>query len=486
MASAMAGLGQIERPRSVQRLHWVLWRTETAILPLVVLRVAFGLLMFAGTIRFMSNGWIESFYIQPAFHFTYYGFGWVKPVAGFWLYLIYALMALLSLCIALGAFYRVSMIGFFLLFTYSELLDKTYYLNHYYFVSLFSFLLIFLPLHRSTSFDSWRQPHIRSTKVAVWALWAVRFQLCIVYFFAGVAKLKVDWLVHAMPLRIWLAARSDFPLLGGFFETSWFPYLMSWGGALYDLAIPFLLLNRRTRPWAYLAVIGFHLITGLLFPIGIFPAIMIACTLVFFDREDFERLWRWLGGSPDTWRRFTAEQPHNPAYAPTIVTKQATNLPVYSYSRLFISLIFALFFLAQLILPLRHWLYPGNVLWTEEGYRFAWNVMLAEKTGHVTFTVVDPASGRNWLVFPSDYLTYQQEKQMSFQPDMILEFAHYLQQQMQMKGIDNAAIYAEAYVSLNGRPSQLLIDPTVNLANQSNSLLPKNWILPLKADPDLN
>ena len=278
----------------LQRVQRVIY-AETSILPLVLLRIVFGLLMFVGTLRFMRNGWIDMFYIQPNFHFTYYGFGWVKPLPGVWLYAIYVAIAILALAVALGAFYRVSIIAFFVLFTYTELLDKTYYLNHYYFVSLFCFLLCFLPLHRSASLDSWRNPKLASGTVATWSLWAVRLQIGLVYFYAGVAKLKADWLFHAMPLRIWLAANSDFPILGGLFDTSWFPYLMSWGGALYDLCIPFLLLNRRTRPWAFLAVIGFHVMTGMLFAIGLFPAIMIACSLVFFSAEDFARVQGWLG-----------------------------------------------------------------------------------------------------------------------------------------------------------------------------------------------
>lgn len=130
-------------------------------------------------------------------------------------------------------------------------------------------------------------------------------------------------------------------------------------------------------------------------------------------------------------------------------------------------------------MPLRHWFYPGNVLWTEEGYRFAWHVMLAEKTGHVTFLVEAPNHNIAFPLYPSDYLTYQQEKQMSFQPDMILEFAHYLEKQMRKQGLGDVIIRAEAYVSLNGRPSQLFIDPTIDLTAKHNSLAPKSWILPL-------
>jgi hypothetical protein len=153
--------------------------------------------------------------------------------------------------------------------------------------------------------------------------------------------------------------------------------------------------------------------------------------------------------------------------------------PTYYYSPPHPALLtlLTLFFTAQLLLPLRHWLYPGDVLWTEEGFRFAWKVMLVEKTGFVTFEVTEPASGRQWTVYPADYLTTQQEKQMAFQPDMILEFAHYLAQDLKAHGFGSVEVRAEAYVSLNGRPSHLLLDPTVDLVRQTNSLAPKEWII---------
>ena len=104
--------------------------------PLVVLRVGFGLLMLAGTIRFVWKGWIDEFYIRPIFHFTYTGFEWVKPLSQEGMLLLFAAQGLAAIFIAAGFFYRVSIAGFFLLFTYVELLDKTFYLNHYYFISI--------------------------------------------------------------------------------------------------------------------------------------------------------------------------------------------------------------------------------------------------------------------------------------------------------------------------------------------------------------
>ena len=95
----------------------------------------------------------------------------------------------------------------------------------------------------------------------------------------------------------------------------------------------------------------------------------------------------------------------------------------------------------------------------------------------------DPVRDIEFPVFVTDYLTDAQARQMAYQPDMILEFAHYLQTDLRNQGIPDAAVRAEAYVSLNGRPSQLLIDPTVDLTKETNSIWPKPWILPLADDP---
>ena len=439
--SVMSARQWLERPKDI--------------LPLVVFRVGFGLLMFASTVRFMLNGWVTQFYVEPVFHFTYYGFDWVKPLPSEGMYAIFVALALLALCIAAGAFYRLSMAAFFVLFTYVELLDKSYYLNHYYFISLLSFLLIFLPLHRKWSVDARLQPALRTDFVPGWTINAVRLQLAIVYFFAGVAKLNSDWLFQAMPLTIWLRANADFPILGMLFEQRWVAYAMSWGGAAYDLTIPFFLLWAKTRPFAYVAVIGFHVLTGLLFPIGMFPWIMIVSSLIFLDEAYWQRLARVL--------RINLAKPPQTTAAPRAHACYA--------------LLLVLFFAFQLLMPLRSWLYPGNVLWTEEGFRFSWRVMLVEKAGAVTFFVSDPDSGRRWTVLPGQYLTPQQEKQMSFQPDMILQFAHYLAEQYRAQGYANVEVRAEAYVSFNGRASRLLIDPTVDLAAQDESLLHKSWIL---------
>jgi len=51
---------------------------------------------------------------------------------------------------------------------------------------------------------------------------------------------------------------------------------------------------------------------------------------------------------------------------------------------------------------------------------------------------------------------------MATQPDMILQFARHLGAVFQTKGY-HVGVYAKSYVALNGRPSQVFINPCVNL-----------------------
>lgn len=430
------------------------------IAPLITFRLLFGLLMLASLLRFMAKDWITLLYVKPTFFFSFYGFEWVKPLGEIGLYSVFIGMLICCLLITVGLFYRVAIVLFFLLFTYVELLDKTNYLNHYYFVSLVSFLLIFVPAHRSFSLDVWRKPSLRLTHIPYWVIGVFQLQLGIVYFYAGLAKLNYDWLCRAMPLSIWLAPKTDFPIIGQLFSYKITAYLFSWGGALYDLTIPFFLLIRKTRLVGYLAVIGFHVLTGALFPIGMFPYIMIALTLLFFSPTFHEQLLKTVQSFFYT-SEFTVQK--KPAFF------QANKLIVK------LLLVYVCF---QLLFPFRYLCYPNHLFWTEQGYRFSWRVMLMEKEGVITFYVKDPEKQQTWEVYNRDYLTALQEKMMSTQPDMIVQFAHYLEKIYQVKGIATPIITAEAYVSLNGRRSKLFIDPTVDLTKVEDSFRHKDWILP--------
>ena len=382
------------------------------------------------------------------------------------MYIHFALLGLASLCVALGFRYRLSIIAFFALFTYVELIDKTTYLNHYYWVSLASLLMIFLPLNRYASMDAWRNPSLRADTVQAWVVWALRAQVGVVYFFGGVAKLNPDWLLRGQPMRIWLYNSSDLFLIGPLLREEWVAFAMSWCGAAFDLTIVCWLLWRRSRPLAYAVLVVFHVATWLLFPIGMFPWIMIFASLIFFSPDWPHRLKARVLG-----RR---EPPSEP------VTGEGDD--VSPSRRVIAAAALALVFvLAQFATPLRHWAYPGNVRWNDDGYRFSWRVMLTEKTGHVRFRVTLPTLAETRLVYPEDYLTSLQTERMAYQPDMILATAHLIADDF--RSLDGAVeVRADAFVSFNGRPVARFVDPDVDLARIEPGIWPKRWVLPAPDD----
>jgi len=132
----------------------------------------------------------------------------------------------------------------------------------------------------------------------------------------------------------------------------------------------------------------------------------------------------------------------------------------------------------QVLLPLRHLLYPGDVLWTEQGFRFAWHVMLMEKDGVVDLRVHDAKSGRSWSVPATAYLTRDQARMTATQPDMILEVAHIAAADFRARGFGDVEVRADAFASLNGRPRARLVDAQVDLARIDDGLSPQAWILP--------
>jgi len=431
--------------------------------PLAVFRILFGLLMLISILRFAVNGWIEKLYIEPTFFFSYYGFGWVQPL-GEWTYLIFLICGASAIFVSLGYHYRIAIITFFLSFTYIELMDKTTYLNHYYFISILSFLMIFLPAHAYFSVDARRNKTLRSSLVPSWTIDSIKLLLGIVYLYAGLAKLNSDWLFHAMPLQIWLPSKYSLPILGELFQQTWTHYAFSWAGAIYDLTIPFLLLMKRTRLLAFGLVVLFHVLTRVLFPIGMFPYIMIVSALIFFDSNLHQNILQTVS----RWFNIHKSRFDNGG---------SYSFPTPWIKKSIVALL-ACFFLMQLLIPFRYMLYPGELFWTEQGYRFSWRVMLMEKTGYANFKIVDSQNNQSFYIDNSEFLTPFQEKQMSTQPDFILEYAHYLEKHYQGQGIKDPEIYVESYVALNGRGSQPYVRSDLDLTEVNLSFEHRNWLYP--------
>ncbi|HYD47002.1 MAG TPA: HTTM domain-containing protein [Terriglobales bacterium] len=429
---------------------------------LAVVRILFGAILFAGLVRFMAEGWIEVLYVEPKIFLKYWGFAWVGVWSRAGMYAHYALLAGLALALAAGYRTRLAAALFFIGFTYVELVDVTNYLNHYYLVSIVALLMIFLPVGQVWSWDACRTPS-PSTTVPAWVLYLLRFQVAVVYLNAGLAKLGSDWLLHAQPLGIWLAARDETPLIGSWLASGWVAYAMSWGGFLFDTTIVLWLSLRRTRPFAYALVVVFHLLTHVFFDIGLFPFLMTALATIFF--------------APDWPRRF-------PGNVSPSFSRKGQGGGSYLPSRA-AAVAIAVFCIVQVALPLRHLAYPGDVLWNEQGMRWAWKVMVREKNGSITYHVRDRDSGRSWQLSPTRYLTWRQANEMAGQPDLVLQLAHHIAADLRARGVRDPEVRAEAWVSLNGRRAALMIDPSVDLTRIDDGVTSASWILPAPQDPPL-
>ncbi len=563
---------------------------------LAAFRVLFGIMMVADLVRYYHYDWIGALYVTPQFHFTYPFFGFIRPWPDDLMYLHFFLMGVLALLIVLGLFYRAAAVLFFLSFSYVFLLDMAYYLNHFYLIVLLSFILVFVPANRVASLDKrWFSKHTSST-VPFWSLFLVRSQLFIVYFFGGVAKLNSDWL-QGEPVRMWLANRTDFPLIGGYFTQEWAVYFFAYGGLLFDLGIGFLLILKRTRVFALFMAIVFHFLNSQLFLIGIFPSLMMAATLIFAEPDWPRRLGcelrRWLtrrswlfyydgecrfckkavqwlnsldllGGVQ--WRAYQEckalpadlswEELERSAYlisgagvpyegfyafrmltlrlppllplapflwipgvdiagvrlyrwiarnrqrigtrrtdrgggarrrAPRVASRQPASGSANREPRFLesghrtwpILLFLHIYLFIQVLLPLRHWLYPGNVNWTEEGQFFAWHMKLRDKKAHLRMQITDGMTGETWEVDRAPDLAPWQGFAMLHAPDLVLQYVHHIRDRLKEGGMEQPIIKVDLMVSLNGRPHQPLLDPEVNLAEEKWTLGHADWILPL-------
>jgi vitamin K-dependent gamma-carboxylase len=440
---------------------------------LVALRVLYGAILSASMWRFVAYGWIDRFFVEPSFHFKYWGLGWVGVLPGPLMHALFWALGVLALCVALGLCFRLCAFSFVLGFGYLQAIDVTTYLNHYYLALLLGSLLTLSPAGRFGSVDAWwRRRRARAGRepmfVATAWLYLLRFQVAVVYVCAGLAKLDQDWLVSAQPLGIWLASLEDKPLLGYVLRQPWAPFVFSWAGFLFDSSIVLWLSLRRTRPYAYVLLLVFHVLTAALFPIGMFPVIMSVAALVFFEPSWPRALAAHLRRKRD-------------ASSPGANANALAAAPRVRVSRVVLGLAVA-YCLLQALLPLRFLLYPGNVRWHEQGMRFAWRVMVREKNASVTFRVTS-ANGRAYEVSPARYLTPLQEREMAGQPDLILQLAHHLRDDFAQKGLGSVAVYADVWCSLNGRRARRLIDPGVDLAAIDPGLERAAWILPAPSEP---
>ncbi|MHA7842036.1 MAG: HTTM domain-containing protein [Winogradskyella sp.] len=420
---------------------------------LIVFRIIFGLLCFLESVGAVVTGWVKRTLIDPEFTFSFIGFEWLQPLPGNWMYAYYIVMGIFGLLIMVGYKYRFSMFMFATMWTATYLMQKSSYNNHYYLLFILSFLMVLLPANRYASLDVKLNPSLKRISMPAWCKWVFVIQLFILYTYATIAKLYPDWLDTTF-IRLLMKGKVDYPIIGGLLQQEWLHYFLAYGGILFDGLIIPALLFRPTRKFAFFVSIFFHLFNSIVLQIGIFPYLALAFSLFFF--------------TPKTIRNIFLKKKKLYISNDVIVPK---------YSAIFIS-VFAVYFLIHIALPLRHHYFKDDVLWTEEGHRLSWRMMLRAKRGTASYQVIDKATGNAIPIKLNDYLTRKQRRGASTKPDIIWQFAQYLKQDFAKKGIA-VEVYVRAYVSVNGRRSKQLIDPKIDLANEEwHHFKHHDWILP--------
>ncbi|WP_298237386.1 HTTM domain-containing protein [uncultured Algibacter sp.] len=424
---------------------------------LIVFRILFGLLCFLESFGAILTGWVKRVLIEPKFTFSFIGFEWLQPLPGNGMYGYFGIMSVFGLLIMVGYKYRLAMISFTIMWTGTYLMQKTSYNNHYYLLVILSVIMVFLPANRYASMDVKLNPDLKSYSMPQWVKWVVVLQLFIVYTYASVAKLYPDWL-NANVSGLLMRSKSDYFLIGSILQEKWLHYTLAYGGILFDGLIVPLLLFKPTRKYAFFVSIFFHLFNSFVFQIGIFPYLALAFSLFFFEPKTIQRL-----------------------FLKNKLFYNKEEIVVPSYRNILI-VVGTGYFIIQLLLPVRHHFIKDNVLWTEEGHRMSWRMMLRAKSGITTYRVVNNDTKKVFVVNMDQYLSRKQKQSASTKPDVIWQFAQYLNTIFENDGQD-VSIYVDSKISVNGKPFKTLIDPKVDLANVSwNTFKHNDWILPSKED----
>ncbi len=421
--------------------------------PLIVFRILFGILVSLECYGAIITGWIRTNLVEPDFTFTFIGFEWLHVFLGPGMYFYFFVMGSLGVLIALGYKYRLSMGLFTVLWTMVYLMQKTSYNNHYYLLILISLMMCFLPAQRNFSFDAKINPGIRENSMFAYVKWIIVFQLFIVYTYASIAKLYGDWLNFDL-VKLLMSGKRNYFLIGEVLQLHEVHVFIAISGILFDLLIVPALLWKPTRNFAFGCSIFFHLFNSIVFQIGIFPYLSLAFTVFFYEPETIRRIFL----------------PKKQAYNDKI-------LQIPSYKRGLLGML-TVYFLIQLLLPLRHHFIPGDVLWTEEGHRMSWRMMLRSRSGKIQFRVLNKNTAIAETINLKDYLSPKQQRRIAAYPDFIWQFAQHLKKEYAAKGED-ISVYVNSKVRINSRPMANFIDPKTDLAAvQWHHFKHHEWILP--------
>lgn len=419
--------------------------------PLIVFRILFGFLIACESFGAILTGWVKRVLTDPQFTFSFIGFEWLQPLPGFGMYFYFVLMGFFGLAIMLGYRYRIAITSYTILWAGVYFMQKSSYNNHYYLLLLISFLLIFLPANRYASLDVKQNRVSEEKTMPYWISLLFIIQVGIVYVFASLAKFYPDWLDGTFTKNL-LSGTTSRPFFLELFSQKWFYLFIAYAGILFDLLIVPFLLFKKTRTLALIASVIFHIFNSITLQIGIFPFFALTFALFFYEPETIRRL-------------FLRKKPK----------LEDENLSQNLYGKRIVYFLMIPYLIIQIALPLRHHFIEGDVLWTEEGHRLSWRMMLRERNGYITIQIKDLKTGSVSIYNYRKNLTNKQAQNLATKPDFIWQYCQRIKEEYKGKPI---AIYIDCKNSINRKEYKSLIDPNYDMAKAEwNYFAHNEWIL---------
>lgn len=415
---------------------------------LIVFRILFGFLVACESFGAIATGWVKNVLIEPKFTFSFIGFEWLQPLPGFGMYFYFTVMGLTGIGIMLGYRYRINIIAFTILWSGVYFMQKTSYNNHYYLLVLISLLLIFLPANQEKSLDVKFGLTNSKQTIPKWISLLFIVMISLVYFFAAIAKFYPDWLDGTFTRNL-LQGTNSTPFFSKLFSTKWFYLFIAYAGIAFDLLIIPFLLYKRTRTLALIATFVFHIFNSITLKIGIFPYFALSFALFFYDPKTIRKIF----------------------FREEIKIEDTYN---YYGKKLVYSFIIP-FVIIQLLLPLRHHFIKGDVLWTEEGHRLSWRMMLRERSGFILIKIKDNDTQEEKVYNHHNDLSIKQARHLAVKPDFIWQYCQKIKKEYAEK---NISIYINCKNSINRKTYQVLIDPNYDMAKAEWNFFKHNeWIL---------
>lgn len=416
-----------------------------------IFRILFGLLLMLEGFGAILTGWVKNVFIDPEFTFSFIGLSFLQPLPGNGMYFYFIALGFLGMAIMLGYKYRYAMIGYAILWTGVYFMQKTSYNNHYYLMLLLNWIMVFVPANRRFSIDAKQSPEIYSNKVSQWIPLLFIIQIGIVYTYAAIAKLYPGWLDLTVPNSILSTPRS-WPYVGKIFEPNFNAYAVAYVGIFYDLLVVPALLWKPTRRFAFAFSVFFHLFNSIVVQVGVFPFMALSFCIFFFPPYTLHRVFRIKNQEV-----YAGDEIIAPKH--------------YKFS----TIILSLYIIIQVTLPLRHWAIKDDVLWTDEGHKMSWRMMLRSRSGVLRIWVENKETGERTRYRYRDRMTNKQARVMSANADLIWQFSQKLSKELGPE----YAIYVDSKLSINSGTLHPFIDPNQDMVEAKWNYFGHNeWILP--------